>query len=358
MNVEVDRPGMVGILRENAFQALLDIGRPALRLLAARLPIVPGLGVHRRLGRQHRQFEVVRIFVRQRRRCIREGSVELRPFGSRIIRISRGDCFDEVLLLVACAGGKRLRLSKRGNGRRIRFRGHRHVDVRSEHQRLAEEAHGASRIEALRLAESPPGFRVVEIGGEPEALVEIALRLCALCADRIGQRPEVVPQRRLGILVGLHGLGGLRLSWNGGDPAVRGGKITLRRSSGGVRRKTTSPRRRSREQRWRRRRDRRMQSWSIPHVAGYHAISCEPPVPTDYERLDRSRTAGIIRPPKLIEANCCRISVMVMVVIVVESVIGRINDGNEEDKTVLVTNDHSGLPGRGLLGGGSSHLDL
>ena len=91
MDVEVDRPWVVGTFRKNAFQPFLDIGRPALRFLAARLPIVPGLGVHRRLGRQYRQFEVVGILVRQRRGCICEGGVERRPFGSRIIGISRGD---------------------------------------------------------------------------------------------------------------------------------------------------------------------------------------------------------------------------------------------------------------------------
>ena len=230
MDVEMDRPRMVGTFRKNAFQALQHIGSPALGLLAARLPIVPGLGVHRRLGRQYRQFEVVRILVRQRRRCVCEGGVERRPFCSRIIRISRGDSLDESLLLVACAGRKRLRLAKRGNRRRVRFGVHRYVDVRSEHQCLAEKAHRASRIEALCLAESAPRFRVVEIDGEPQALVEIALRLRALCADRIAQRAQVVPQRRLGIVVRLHRLGGLRLSGNSGDPAVRRGKITLRRS--------------------------------------------------------------------------------------------------------------------------------
>ena len=91
--------GCVRNFREHTFQALYDIGRPALWVLAARLPIVPGLGVHRRLGSQYRQFEVVWILVRQGRRCVCEGGVKRRPFCNRILRISSGYCLDESLLL-------------------------------------------------------------------------------------------------------------------------------------------------------------------------------------------------------------------------------------------------------------------
>ena len=108
MNVEMDRPGMVGVLCENAFQALLDIGRTPFGLLAARLPVIPGLSIHCRLGSQHRQFEVVRIFVRQGGHCVCKGRVELRPFCRRILRISRGHGLDQRLFLLARASGKGL----------------------------------------------------------------------------------------------------------------------------------------------------------------------------------------------------------------------------------------------------------
>ena len=88
----------------------------------------------------------------------------------------------------------------------VGLRIHRNVDVGSQHQRLTEETHGAVRIELLRLAQGAPGFGMVEVGRQPQPLVEIALRLGTLGADRIGQRAQVLPQWRLGVFIGLHGL--------------------------------------------------------------------------------------------------------------------------------------------------------
>ena len=85
---------------------------------------------------------------------------------------------------------------------------HRHVDVRPQDQRLAEEAHRAVGIEALCLAEGASRLRVIEVGGEPQPLVKVFLGIGALCADRIAQGAQVVPQGRLGLLVGLHVLRG------------------------------------------------------------------------------------------------------------------------------------------------------
>ncbi|WP_244742200.1 hypothetical protein [Mesorhizobium sp. L-8-10] len=203
MNVEMNRPGVVGSLGEHAFQPLLDISGAAFGLLAARFPIVPRLGIHCRFGCQHRQFEIVRIFVRKGSHGVSEGRVEFGAFCGRILRISRRHRFDQFPFLLARSGRERLRFLERSDRRRIRGRVHRHVDVRAKHERLTEEAHGAARIQALRLAESAPGFRVIEIGGLPEPLLEIALRLAVLGADRICQRTEIVPQRRVGFLVGL-----------------------------------------------------------------------------------------------------------------------------------------------------------
>ena len=85
---------------------------------------------------------------------------------------------------------------------------------------------------------------MVEIGGHPETLVEVALRLLAFGRDRIGQRTEIVPERRLCLLVCLHRLGGLDLGRNVGDETMRGcrnfhGNFGFSRTKIGCRRTST-----------------------------------------------------------------------------------------------------------------------
>jgi hypothetical protein len=53
---------------------------------------------------------------------------------------------------------------------------HRQIDVGPKHQRFSPEAHGAVRIELLRLAEGALRLAVIERIGEPEPLIEIRLR--------------------------------------------------------------------------------------------------------------------------------------------------------------------------------------
>ena len=84
--------------------------------LAARLPIVPGLGVHARLGSHHRKQKILRIFVGQRRHGIGKGGVELRPLRRRIVGVARRHCGNQGLLLLSRA--RRERLGARGGGKR------------------------------------------------------------------------------------------------------------------------------------------------------------------------------------------------------------------------------------------------
>jgi hypothetical protein len=67
---------------------------------------------------------------------------------------------------------------------------------------LAPEAHGAGRVEALRLAECPTRLGVVEAIGEPQSLIEERLHLRRPGGDRPGVSSKVVEQRRDRIIVG------------------------------------------------------------------------------------------------------------------------------------------------------------
>ena len=63
MDVKVHRPRVVWLLRQYRLKAFLDIGAAAFRLFAAWLPVVPRLGVHAGLRRDHREQEVIGVFV-------------------------------------------------------------------------------------------------------------------------------------------------------------------------------------------------------------------------------------------------------------------------------------------------------
>ena len=222
MDVEMHRPGMVRRLRQHRFKALLDVCSPELRLLAARLPIVPGLGVHTGLGRDDRKFEVVRVLVGERDHRVGEGGIERLAIFGRILGIAPGYRLDQAFFLVGRTCGQRLRLAHRVDRQLVHCRVHRRVDVGSEHQRFGSKAHGAIRIEALSLSEGAARLGMIEVRRLPDALVEISLSLRVLGADRIGERAEIGPQRRFGALIGLDHLRHLARHRHGrGDPAMR-----------------------------------------------------------------------------------------------------------------------------------------
>ena len=91
--------------------------------------------------------------------------------------------------------GDRLRLLQDGVGFLLAFGRERIVDVRAERVGLAPVAHGAVRVEPLRLSERAHGLRMVETVDEPQPLVEKGLRLRAGRRDRVAEGPEVGEQR-------------------------------------------------------------------------------------------------------------------------------------------------------------------
>ena len=141
------------------------------------MPVVPGAEIHDRLGVEHGDFVVVGKLRRDLRHRGRVGRVERRAVGLRIAAVARRERPDQRLLAWARLAGKRLRLLRGRIGRRDRVFLHRKIDVGTEHQRLAPEAHGAVGIELLRLAEGALRLAVIERVGEPQALIEICLRL-------------------------------------------------------------------------------------------------------------------------------------------------------------------------------------
>ena len=181
-------------------------GGPALRFMAARLPIIPWLGDHGRLGGQHGNLKIVGIFVGKERHRIGKGGIERRALGSLIVRIAKRQRSDQCALLVAGRAGKGLRLAQRCESRCIGLGCHRHIDVGAQHQCFAEIAHGATRIELLSLAERPLGLRMVKVDIELQALVEIVLGLGAAGGDRVGEGAEIAPERRRCLQIGLRSL--------------------------------------------------------------------------------------------------------------------------------------------------------
>src|SRR5262249_17252031 len=88
---------------------------------------------------------------------------------------------------------ERARLLGGSKGRRDRILLHRQIDVRTKHQRLAPETHGAIGVEPLRLAECALRLAMIEGVGKPQTLVEIGLRLRARSRDLIRERAEALP---------------------------------------------------------------------------------------------------------------------------------------------------------------------
>ena len=147
--------------------------------MAAGLPIIPRTNVHHRFGVEHRDLVVVRELRRNLLHGQRISGIEWRPVRVRVLGIAGRDRRNQRLLARGRLGGEHTRLLGRREGRRHRVFLHRQIDVGPEHQRFAPEAHGAVRIEFLRLTKGALRLAVIERVGEAEALIEIGLRQLA-----------------------------------------------------------------------------------------------------------------------------------------------------------------------------------
>ena len=187
---------MVRVAFKHRFQRRHDLAAAALGLRAARLPVVPRLRVHHRLGVQRLDRVVGRIARGDLLHRVRICSVECGALGLRIGRIALGERVDQRAVARRRGRRQRDRLAERGQRGRIGFRHHRHVDVRPENQRFAPEAHGAGGVELLRLAEGALRLGVVERERQADSLIEPGLRLGAARASLEPQRAEIGVEHR------------------------------------------------------------------------------------------------------------------------------------------------------------------
>ena len=169
-------PGWLGLRRQHALQGRHDRCTLRVRVVAARLPVIPGAEIHHRLGIERGDFVVVGKLLRDLRHFAGVGCVERRASGLRIVAVTHCERADQRLLAGARLARKCFGLLRGSEGRRDSILLHRKIDVGPEHQSLTPEAHGAVGIELLRHAEGTLRLAVIERVGKTQALVEIGLR--------------------------------------------------------------------------------------------------------------------------------------------------------------------------------------
>ncbi len=164
--------------------------------VAVRRPVVPGHGVHHRLGEQRGGVVVVRVAQRDAAHRRGIGLVERRAIGRRVGAVALGERLDHGLLALVGVGRELERpvhsLADLGLGRRI-VGG---VDVGTERVGDAPVAHRALRIELGGVAKRRRCLAMVEAERERQSLVEEALRFLRLGGDRTVVEVEVVHQVR------------------------------------------------------------------------------------------------------------------------------------------------------------------
>ena len=197
VDVVVDRARMVRTAGQHRLERGEDLGGLALGLGAARLPVVPGREIHQRLGVEDLDVVVLRKARRGRAHGGGVSGVERGPLGLRIGRVALRDRLDQRLLARARRPRVLLRLEHGRHRGLDRLGVHRRVDVGTEHQRLAERAHRAIRIELLRRAEGARRLGMIEAVGEPQPLIEVALRHGIFRGDRKAHGPEIVIERHI-----------------------------------------------------------------------------------------------------------------------------------------------------------------
>ncbi len=165
----------------------------------AGLPVVPWAEIHDGLGVENRDFVVLREFRGDLAHGPGIRGIQRLAVRLWVLRVARRDRRNQRLLARACLGGERPRLLCRGKGGRHGLVLHRQIDVGAEHERLAPEAHGARRIELLRLAKGALCLAVIERIRQAQSLVEIGLRRRVRGRDLVAHRAQSVPQGRIRI---------------------------------------------------------------------------------------------------------------------------------------------------------------
>ena len=207
VNIEVQRAGMFRRPLDHRLQGRDDLGAVALGLDAVLLPIVPGLGVHHRLGEEGRRIEVVRIVTPQLAHRPGEGLVHRMAVGLCRSGVAGIQGRDPGLFSLAGLGRQALGLLQRLPGWGDRVGRHRQVDVGAERKGHPPPAHGARRIQPRGLAERTDRLSVIEPEHQVHTLIEEFLRLRVAGGDRHVVRSQSLEHRRA-LLVGLAGIDG------------------------------------------------------------------------------------------------------------------------------------------------------
>ena len=199
-------PGrMAGLAADDPLQGGDDLQGVALGGDAVQLPVVPGLGVHHRLGVEDAGVEVVRPSLPERPHRRGVGGVEGGAVGLRVGRVAGGQRLDPGALLGARLGLQRPRPLQRRPGRGDGVVGHRQVDVGPERDGDAPPADGAVRIQPRGLAERADRLGVIEAEHQVDALIEEHLGAGNAGRDRMPVRAQPGEHRRPR-LVGLAGV--------------------------------------------------------------------------------------------------------------------------------------------------------
>ena len=165
-----------------------------LGVLSVRLPVIPGLQVHERIGEQNLRLVVVGEGCRHLAHGVGVGGIERLTVGSRVGAVASCQGLDLGALDLAGGGAQGHRLGYGGEGGSDRLGLHRVVDVGPERPRLAPVAHGAGGIGLLRRPKRAHGLAMVEGVGPAHALVEPALRVRRARGDLDAERAQIVPQ--------------------------------------------------------------------------------------------------------------------------------------------------------------------
>jgi len=177
VNVEVAGARVVRVLRDGALQRRHH-GAGVRAWPGAQVgPVVPGREIHQRLGVQRLHVGVVRVLFRQRRERPGVRRVERRAVGYRPGAVALRHRIDQFPLHRRGAGLERHRPPDGGIGRPVHGGVHGRVDVGPHGVGDSPPAHGAGRVGPGAFGVGADRFVVIEGVGEPEALVEVLLRL-------------------------------------------------------------------------------------------------------------------------------------------------------------------------------------
>src|SRR6185437_7087684 len=175
------------------------------------LPIVPGLGVHHRLGVERAGIEIVWIFFPERAHRVGIGRVQLGAVGFGIGRVAQGKRIDPVALLFARVALQCDRILQHLPGRLDGVVLHGKIDVRAQRKGDAPPAHRTMGIEPCRLAEGADRLGVIESEIQPDSLIEEKLRPLVLRGDLMVVGAEPLEQRRARLVRFAHIDGGHRV---------------------------------------------------------------------------------------------------------------------------------------------------